>query len=83
MLDLPESDLVSAEGIDDDEEKDATVQGKTGAQALREAALAMRGAPRMRLVLDTSQLSARARDALAVLADEGVELSARLSFARE
>jgi pSer/pThr/pTyr-binding forkhead associated (FHA) protein len=82
-LDLPESDLVSAEGIDDDEEKDATVQGKTGAQALREAARATRGAPRMRLVLDTSQLSARARDALAVLADEGVELSARLSFARE
>jgi pSer/pThr/pTyr-binding forkhead associated (FHA) protein len=81
-LDLPESDLVSAEDIDD-EEKEATIEGKTGAQALREAALATRGALRMRLAIDTSQLSPRARDALAVLADEGIEVSARLSFARE
>jgi pSer/pThr/pTyr-binding forkhead associated (FHA) protein len=86
-LDLPESDLLGAEGLDDDEdEKDATVGRVVEAPAPLVSALAA-GVPegaralRLRLVIDTAQLSPRARRALAALVEEGVELSARLSLA--
>jgi pSer/pThr/pTyr-binding forkhead associated (FHA) protein len=83
-LELPESDLVSAEGLEEaDDEKDATIQRMTAAQVLHEAPQASRGAARLQLSIDTAQLSPRAREALAVLADEGVEVSARLAFVRE
>jgi pSer/pThr/pTyr-binding forkhead associated (FHA) protein len=83
-LELPESDLISAEGLDDEDEKDATVQGMTGAQALQAAAVTLHGVGiRLRLSLDSAQLSPRTREALAALAEEGAVLSARLSFERE
>lgn len=86
-LGLPESDLLGAEGLDDDEdEKDATVGRVVEAPAPPVSALAAdvpegARALRLRLVIDTAQLSPRARRALAALVEEGVELSARLSLA--
>jgi pSer/pThr/pTyr-binding forkhead associated (FHA) protein len=85
--DLAESDLLSGEAFDDDE-KDATLGRVSEASAPRAAALAAELPQRaralhLRLVVDTAQLSPRARTALAALVEEGVELSARLSLATE
>lgn len=77
-LDLPESDLVSAEGFDEgDEEKQAESERAVAAPAPHTAGLSLR------LALDGASLSPRAREALATLAEEGVALSARFSFERE
>ena len=81
---LPESDLVSAEGFEDDEEKDLNGRSVLLTQ-LAEPAPYVAAAPvaaparlQLRVVVDTAQLSPRAREALAVLAEEGVELAAQL-----
>jgi pSer/pThr/pTyr-binding forkhead associated (FHA) protein len=81
---LPEADLIAIDASEDDEEKDATVQADADAQVLGfAAALATRRGVQLRLRLDSAQLSARAREALAVLAEEGVALGAQISFERE
>ena len=82
-LNLPESDLVSAEGFDDDDEKQATVQGMQGVQGSQALGAAVALSPgnslQLRLRVDTSQLSPRAREAIAVLVDEGVVVSGGLA----
>jgi hypothetical protein len=78
---LPEADLIALDGQDEDEEKEASVLGVPAAPALGVvAALATGGPMQLRLLIDAAQLSPRAREALAVLAEEGVALSARISF---
>jgi pSer/pThr/pTyr-binding forkhead associated (FHA) protein len=69
-LDLPEADLVAGASDDEDEEKEPS--------HVRAAPKALQ----LLLSVDPAQLSPRAREALALLEEEGVELSARLSFVR-
>jgi len=81
---LPESDLISAEGSDDDEEKGENAHSvllTQLAEPLSDLSAVPRSAParlQLRLVVDTAQLSLRAREALAVLAEEGVALAAQV-----
>ena len=73
---LPESDLVGDVSLDEDEEKE---EGRESARL----AVADRRGVRLQVALDASALSPRAREALATLAEEGVALSARISFERD
>jgi hypothetical protein len=75
---LPESDLVGDVSLDEDEEKE---EGREHAKPA--AAPSGSGAVRLQLTLDASALSPRAREALATLAEEGIALSARISFERD
>ncbi len=80
---LPEADLISAEAGEDDEEKESTAQSASGLRPLAPAPPPRAAAIALRLSFDSGALSsARAREALAVLVEEGVELSARVSFER-
>ncbi|MFI5318385.1 MAG: FHA domain-containing protein [Myxococcota bacterium] len=83
-LKLPESDLVSAPGLDDRDEKEATMQRIVDVPRARAEASALRVEQLgIRLTLDAAQLSMRAQEALAVLAEEGVVVTAQLRFERE
>jgi pSer/pThr/pTyr-binding forkhead associated (FHA) protein len=74
---LPESDLVGDVDLDEDEKKEEAERAMLAALPA-----GLRGV-RLQLALDASALSPRAREALATLAEEGVALSARISFERE
>lgn len=86
MLSLPESDLMHDASVDEADEKDATLQGVLVEPASVAAPLTAAGASSAPLVLkfalDTARLSARAREALAVLEEEGALLPALLSIQR-
>jgi pSer/pThr/pTyr-binding forkhead associated (FHA) protein len=75
--DLPETDIVSDATYEEEEEKEPSVQVQA-----RPAPAPAGGAVRLQLALDAGDLSPRAREALAILAEEGVALSARVSFER-
>jgi hypothetical protein len=87
MLSLPESDLMHDASVDEADEKDAALQGvllEVVPVAAPLTAAGASGAPLvLRLGLDTARLSARAREALAVLEKEGALLPALLSIQRE
>ncbi len=84
MLSLPESDLMHDASVDEADEKDATLQGvlvELPSPPLMEAGAS--GAPLvLKFALDTTRLSARAREALAVLEEESALLPALLSIQR-
>ena len=86
MLSLPESDLMHDASVDEADEKDATLQGVLVTPASIAAPLTTAGASSAPLVLkfalDATRLSARAREALAVLEEEGALLPALLSIQR-
>ena len=86
MFLLPESDLMHDASVDEADEKDATLQGvlmpplSIGAPLTPAAASS---APLvLKFALDATRLSARAREALAVLEEEGALLPALLSIQR-
>ena len=81
---LPESDLVSADGFDDDGEKiSAAARDAQFLEVAAAGANARASNVGLRLWFDASQLSPRAREALATLEEEGALLAARVSFERE
>lgn len=86
MLSLPESDLMHDASVDETDEKDATLQGVLVTPVFIAAPLTTAGASGAPLVLkfalDATRLSARAREALEVLEEEGALLPALLSIQR-
>jgi pSer/pThr/pTyr-binding forkhead associated (FHA) protein len=82
---LPEADVMSADEEDDDE-KDSTLD-RVDLELVSvpgvAPALASASALALMLRFDVSAMSPRAREAFAVLADEGVAISARVEFRRE
>ncbi len=89
MPPLPEADLLRDAGADEADEKEAGLEGVLVASAPAVAAMALAAgsatasAPLiLKFALDASRLSPRARDALAVLAEEGLLLPALLSIQR-
>jgi len=80
---LPVADLLNVDSLDDAEEKEPTEQRQAKASRVAPAAAAATRASGRPLVLkvaiDGTGLSPRAREALAVLAEEGVTVAALLS----
>jgi pSer/pThr/pTyr-binding forkhead associated (FHA) protein len=86
LVALPEADVMSADEEDDEDEKDSTLDRvELELVSVPGVPVAPAGTSALALTLrfDISALSPRAREAFAVLADEGVAISARVEFRRE
>jgi pSer/pThr/pTyr-binding forkhead associated (FHA) protein len=79
---LPEADLITGDGLDDDEKEADLQRAAEAVPVARAASPRPRGGIALRIAVDTDALSPRAREALAVLEDEGVTFSAQLSRGR-
>jgi len=82
---LPEADLLNADSLDEPEEKDPTVQSMAPVARMTPIASSPVGRVSsqplvVKVAIDGTGISARAREALAVLAEEGVAVAALLEF---